>query len=78
MYKTTITPNNKEINVEIDFEYQPEEPMSKDREYPGCDAELTIISVMHDDFDIIDYLTPKLIEDLERKMLKNIKDIDQW
>lgn len=75
MYNTTIKPNSKEIEVEIDFEYQPAEPMSLDREYPGCDAELNIISVMHDDFEIIDYLSSDLLRALESRMLKNLSEV---
>ena len=39
-YETTIERNDEEIEIEVDFDLQPEERMTHD--YPGCDASVDV------------------------------------
>lgn len=54
-----------ELEVEIDYDTSPAEPQTLN--YPGCDAELTIISVLAEGKEILDALTLGEIESLERQ-----------
>jgi hypothetical protein len=41
----TIEHNDESIETDVSFDYQPAEPMSRDREYPGCPEQADIYSV---------------------------------
>ena len=52
-----------EIAVELDYDTSPAEPMTHN--YPGCDAELEITSVIHNNIEIIEYLHEAAITQLQ-------------
>lgn len=69
-----IAPNSVNIMVEVAFDYQPAEPMSSDREYPGCKASVQISKIFHDGLDITDYLSEEVISQIELTILRNGND----
>lgn len=52
-----------ELDVAIEFDYQPPEPMTHD--YPGCDAEIDITSVTFKKIELIDSLSDQEIDGLK-------------
>lgn len=73
-YIAKITPNNEEIEVEVDYYYSPAEPPSRDNEYGGCPAEFYINSIIHGDIDIYKYIHEDVIDKLEEEILKYLKE----
>lgn len=68
-----ITPNYKEIDVDVDFDYEPEEPMiwthrNGDPGEPGSTEQYHVTSVKHNGIEIIDYLSDQLLEEIEDKL----------
>lgn len=67
-----ITPYNKEIEVWVDYDYQPAESQTWD--YPGCSAECYPTSVKHGHIEIIDYLSEEMIIEIGEKILEAHED----
>ena len=64
-----------EIEVEIDYDFQPEEPAvlwPNDSAYPGCEAEVTINSVMCGNTDIREDLKEVFIFDQLQEIANEI------
>lgn len=65
--KTTVKRNN--VELEIEFDYQPYEPAT--RECPGCDESVEITSVIFNGTDIMDFIWEfGDIEEIETLVLK--------
>lgn len=65
--KTTVKKNN--VELEIEFYYQPYEPATN--EYPGCSESVEITSVVFDGTDITDFVWEfGDIEEIETLVLK--------
>jgi hypothetical protein len=61
------------LSLDIEFDYQPEEPM--ELEYPGCDEEFTIEKIMIGEQNLYElFQNNDLIEELEELMIKQLKD----
>lgn len=71
-WKTDIENGQDEIEIEADFDYEPEEPM--ERHYPGCSESAVITEVRIADTDIELCLLPDEQEKLEEKLLEWIAD----
>jgi len=56
-----------DIDVLVDYDYQPFEP--QERGYPGCYAEATINAVEHKGVDIADVLSADVMANLEMECL---------
>jgi len=57
---------------DIDYEYQPEEPM--ELEYPGCDEDVEIDKVFVGNRNITGILGSDKIEELETQVLEALKN----
>ena len=68
-----ITPNYKEIDVDVDFDYEPGDPgvhtySNGDPGYPPTREVFEITSVKHNGIEIIDYLSDSILEEIEEKL----------
>ncbi|MEB0262871.1 hypothetical protein [Mucilaginibacter sp. 10I4] len=63
-----IKPNNTEIKVDVEGDYQPFERQTL--EHSGCGESFYPTSVKHNDVEIINYLTDSMLEEIELKFLK--------
>ena len=53
-------------DVEVIFDYQPEEKPTRD--YPGCGEEIEVQKVIYKDIDIYPILSYEMIEEIETKI----------
>lgn len=65
----------KDLDVKVEYDYQPEEPQVRyykdDSGYPGCDASLEVSKVFHQGVDITAFFeNVGLIYDLESEILE--------
>ncbi len=51
-----------ELDVDIEFDYQPEEPQTRD--YPGCEADVDITSVTFKGVELRDALSKTQLNEL--------------
>lgn len=65
-YETTIENVDDELEIEVDFDFEPAERMTRD--YPGCDAQVTINEVLAAGKEIC------LTKDEEERMVEEIMD----
>jgi hypothetical protein len=77
MYKTHIENVGEEIEIEVDYDYQPYEDMT--RHYPGCneDAEITSI-IMTDTGAEIDIIDDDLLEELRVSILEHVAEESEY
>jgi hypothetical protein len=61
------------LELDIEYEYQPEEPM--ELEYPGCEEEFTIEKIMIGDQDAYNmFQSNELIDEITELIAKQLKD----
>ena len=65
-YETTIENGDDELEIEVDFDFEPAERMTRD--YPGCDAQVIINEVTGAGKEIC------LTKDEEERMIEEIMD----
>jgi len=66
-----------EIKLEVEFDYQPAEPQTRD--YPGCAEEIDLIQVMHENTDILPMLSEDAIEKIGAAIRKVAeRDVDAF
>jgi hypothetical protein len=70
----------KDLEMEVEFEYTPEEPMvmyySDGSGYPGSSEELNVIGVMINDIDFTEYLSEKAFEEISVYLSENRPEED--
>ena len=70
MFKTTLDLGWEEIEIEVDYDYQPHEDST--RHYPGCSEEVDITEVTVKGSEIC--LLPKVKERVEEEILEWIDE----
>jgi len=76
--QTTVT-ISKNVSASVHFDYHPPEAMvlyPAESAYPGCAAEVEILSVEIDGVDILCYLNTDAVEQLEKKALASFDLIE--
>ncbi len=56
----------------IEFDYQPAERMTRD--YPGCDAEVDVVSVMANGIDILEWISDVSLEFFVEKCFESVAE----
>lgn len=73
MYTTYIENVDEEIEIEIEFDYQPYEPMT--RHYPGCNEDIEFCGfTVVDTGAEIEIIDENLLDDLKVEILEWIKE----
>jgi hypothetical protein len=67
-YETEVLIGNKDVPVVIEYDYQPPERCTRD--YPGCDAEVTIIEITDANGNAV-ILSESYIAILEEEILED-------
>lgn len=60
------------VDVEVEFDFQPEERMTRD--YPGCPAYIEIISVIRGGVDITAFIDETEIQQIEQRIWDILND----
>lgn len=73
-HTTKICPNFKEIEVEVEYYYEPAEAAvwtyaNGDPGHPGSPAVVEIQSIKHNGVDIYDYLHDSILDKLQEEIL---------
>ena len=66
-YETEVLVNGRDVSVVVEYDYQPPECCTRD--YPGCDAEVTIIAIT-DSYGHEVYISDRHMEELEDTILE--------
>ncbi len=64
-----------EIEVDIDFDYQP--PDAQTRDYPGCEGGVELTSALHNGVEIIDMLAPSALSALKADVVDHIDRVGE-
>ena len=67
MFETTIENYDEEIEIEVFFDYDPYEPMT--RHYPGCDEQVSIYEVKLTESGEEICLLPETLSEVESQIL---------